>query len=406
MKLGLRNLMRRPGRTLGTCAMLFVGTMMIVFVVGMNEGTYADIIRMATGTWSGHGQVIHRDYHETPALHEALERPAQLVTTLEADPRVEAAAARLEVAGLLSAGTRTAGAQLIGVMAEAEARVSTLPRAVARGGSFLGAAPSGDEEALPIVLGAGLAQRLKVGLGQEVVYMGQAADGSIAAEAFEVVGVLSSGLSELDATLAMIRLSDAQALLEMPDRAHRVVVKLHDLSAVDALGASLELDEPARFYTWSELAPELERSIENDRAGGVGILLIIIVIIALGVVNTMVMSVFERTQELGVMKALGTSPGRLVAIVLWESFWLALVGVVLGAAAGAGLNVYFGAVGIEFFEEAVEFGGMEIQTIYPANMLVNVVAYPAVIFAAALLGGLWPAVRAARVDPVRAIREV
>ena len=404
MRLGLRNLSRRPGRTILTAAMLFFGTALLVFAVGLSEGTYSDMIRVATGTWSGHIQIVHEGYPDSPALYETLDQPQALIDRFEAEPQVEAATARLEIAGLLSAGERTAGAMLTGVMPEREPKVSTLPRTLEQG-TFLEPI-EGDPEALPIVLGQGLARRLRVGLGDEIVYMGQAADGSIAAELYVVGGILGSSMGELDARLAMIRLEDAQALAELPGRAHRVVARVARIEDVEALDARVQVEVPAQVTAWYELTPELRNSIEADRAGGTIFFAIIIVMIALGVVNTMVMAVFERTREFGVMKALGTGPGRIIAMVLWESFWIALIGVGLGLVAGTALNAWLADVGIQFYEEAIEFGGTEISRVYPANTVLANVVYPLVIFGAALVGGLWPAIRAARIEPVDAIREV
>lgn len=407
MRMGLRNLRRRPGRTLLTVGMLMFGTFLVVWSIGMNEGPYADMIRMGTGTWLGQLHVEHEGYKESPSLYEAVERPAPIIKALEADPDVKAVSARVEVAGLLSVGTRTAGAMLTGVMPDREPKVTTLPNTV-KEGAFL--TQPADPEALPIVLGRGLARRLKVKLGQEVVYMGQASDGSIAAEVFVLVGVMESGSSELDASLAMIRLKDAQELLVLGERVHQIVARTTSPDAADAVARRLAdsplIPKPARLMTWRQLSPQLWASIESDRAGGAVFVIVIVLMVVLGAVNAMLMSVFERTRELGVMKALGATPGHLIAVVVWESVGTALVGVGLGVLCGALLNEYLAGVGLQFFDEPVEFGGMELSMIYPMNTFRGTVQYPLMIFAASVLGGLWPAWRASRLDPTSAIRDL
>lgn len=405
MRMGLRNLRRRPGRTLLTMGMLMFGTFLVVWSIGMNEGPYADMIRMGTGTWLGQLHVEHEGYKDSPSLYEAVDQPGPIIKALEADPDVKAVSARVEVAGLLSVGTRTAGAMLTGVMPDREPKVTTLPNTVKEGG-FL-TAPA-DAEALPIVLGRGLARRLKVKLGQEVVYMGQASDGSIAAESFTLVGIMESGSDELDANLAMIRLKDAQELLVLGDRVHQIVARTTDPEAAELVARRVgpSLQKPARLMTWRQLSPQLWASIQSDREGGTVFVSVIALMVVLGAVNAMLMSVFERTRELGVMKALGASPAHLIAVVVWESVGVALLGVGLGVLAGALVNEYYASVGMKFFDEPIEFGGMELSMIYPMNTFRGTVQYPLAIFAAAVLGGLWPAWRASQLDPTEAIRDL
>lgn len=404
MKIGLRNLRRRPWRTAFTVIMLALGTFLVVISTGMNEGTYADMIRMGTGMWSGHFQLQHADYKASPALYEVVDAPGQRMDALAKDARVEAISARIEAAGLLSLEQRTAGVQLVGIMPKTEPKVATLTTSI-KEGSLLEAWPQ-DPEALPVVLGAKLAKRLDAKLGAEVVFMGQGADGSIAAEAFTVVGLLKSGVDELDANMALIRFEDAQTLFVLEGKAHMLVGKLRELEDAKAFATDHAVKPPLKLYDWDTLMPELSSSIESDRKGGAVFMAVIVFVVILGVVNTLLMAVFERTREIGVMRALGASPGHIMGMILWESFGVALAGVGLGTLLGVAMTAYLGAQGVNFFEEPIEFGGLTISTIYPANTLLGSVIYPLIIFSCAMLAGLWPALRAARQEPTAAIRQL
>ena len=407
-KLGLRNAGRRKWRSALTVAMLAFGTFLLSFSTALNEGPYADMTEMATGTWGGHLQVQHTGYFESPSMFEYVDDPQAVVDALAARDDVTAATARLEAAGLLSVGERTAGTQLTGVMPENEQQVSTLTRTISQG-AFLPTGEVGEDDPLPIVLGDGIAARLKAKVGDEVVFLGQAADGSMAAELFTLVGVLDSGVDALDATMALVRLQDAQELFEMKGRAHRVVVRATELGAVDRIGRDFDVTtRDARLYTWKELNPSMVASIESDRDGGFVFALVLMFMVALGAVNTTVMSVFERSKELGVMKALGTSPATIVATVVWEAFVIGVIGVGLGALMAAGLNEYMGQphVGLEMLEEPIDFAGYQLFKIFPKNTIRGSIAYPGMILAATTLGAVWPAVRASLLDPVKAIRGV
>lgn len=404
--IGLRNLRRRPGRTLLTIGMIATSTLLMVFVVGIREGTYSDMIALATGTWSGQFQVAADGYRETPSLFETIDDPDPIISRLEADPRVAGVTPRVSNAGLLSAGgdddSRTVGALLTAVVPEREQRLFTVPNAI-KEGTWL--TPPQDPEHKPIVLGRGVAKRLRVALGDEITYLGQAADGSIAADIFILGGIIESGAPELDANVAFIRLADAQELFALGERVHTLHGKVHDLARVQrftddfAIGAGLEL------APWMQVMPGLEQSIEADRVGGDIFLVIILFVVVLGIVNSMLMAVFERTRELGIMMALGTTPRAVVGTIVAESTWMAAVGVVLGALGGVAVNALLGDVGIPMGTEPVEFGGVLIERAYPHNTLAGSLTYPAIVLVAGALAGLWPARRAARLDPVHAIRE-
>lgn len=402
MLMGLRNIYRRKLRTGLTVAMLAMGTFLLVLSTAMNEGPYADMIRMATSTWNGQVQVLSEDYKDSPSLFKTLSKPGELIRTLESHPEIVSATARIETAGLLSVGVRSAAASFIGVDPISEPKVSSLPNALASG-SFLGAPK--DTEALPIVLGDGLATRLRADLGSEVVFVGTAADGSIAAEVFELVGIIDSGLDDLDSALALIRLADAQELLVLEDRVHRVVGKATSAYLSQQLKEEISINKPGQFYVWDEIMPEVANGIEQDRKGGQVFMFIIMLMVLLGTVNTLIMSVFERTREFGVMKALGTPRSHIVSMILWEASWMSLLGVGLGVGLGTGLVEYMAIDGLKMFDEPIEFGGMTLSVIYPMNTLLGNVIYPLCIVVAAVLGAVLPAWRASQLDPTAALRE-
>lgn len=402
LTIGLRNLRRRPGRTLLTVGMIATTTLLVVFSVGLRDGAYEQMIGLATGTWSGHFQIAADGFRESPSLFETIDEPAPIVAALEADPAVLGVTARVSTAGLLSVEERSAGAMISAVDPAAEAALFTVPSAVKQG-SFLG--PAADPEALPIVLGTGLGQRLKAGLGDEVTFLGQAADGSIAAELFTVVGLLESGDAALDATVAFIRLGDAQALFELGRRIHSLHGRLVDIDGVRSFAAGLALPPGLEVAPWTVVMPGLDETIRADRVGGDLFIGIILFVVVLGILNSMLMAVFERTRELGIMLAIGTAPRRLVAVIAAESAWMSAVGVALGVAGGLALIALLADSGIPLGDEPLDFGGVMLDRMVPVANLQSAVIFPLVIFVSGTLAGLWPARRAARLDPVRAIRE-
>ncbi|MFT7582737.1 MAG: putative ABC transport system permease protein [Myxococcota bacterium] len=227
LSLALRNLRRRPGRTALTVGMIFVSTVLIVFSVGLQEGMYSDMYRMATHTWTGHAQVLAEGYKDKPGLFKNIDDPQAIVDKLRDDPRVAGVTARVESGGLFAQGRRTAAAQLVGVDAANEQKVSSVANTIAKG-SWFGAVPplvpsadpvlfddDGDGQPDPflpiedyprpkIVLGDGLARLLRAELGMGISFLGQGADGAFAAENFIVVGIVDTGVDELDRSMAFV----------------------------------------------------------------------------------------------------------------------------------------------------------------------------------------------------------
>ena len=400
--MGLRNLSRRRFRTILTVLMIFGGTMAVVFTVGLAEGTYGHMTDLATRTFTGHFQVTAKGYKDKPSLFKTIRNYEKIRTDLEGSPRVEGLGGRVETGGLLSCGNRTLGVEIIGIDPEREKGVTTLARSMDRGDWLrTGTYP---DEAWPIVVGAGVAHRLRAEPGDELSFVTQAADGSMAAELFVLTGIIKTGADELDGSLALIRLKDAQEMLVLSGRVHRLVGIVQDLDQLENLKTEVAIPEGDEFMTWAQILPQLEQTIEVDRAGMYITLAIIMAVVLLGVGNTMMMAVLERTKEFGVMLALGSSPGRLVAIMVGEAGWLTLLGVGAGTAAGSFLNYLTTLHGIPLGSEPFSYGGVVISEMVAVNGLQGNLLFPGLIFLCGLGAGVLPAIRAARLNPARALR--
>lgn len=401
-KLGLRNLTRHKRRTIITALMVTAGTVLMVYMAGLAEGSYASMIELATGNYTGHFQVIGEGYNEKPSLFVTVDDPDEWERKLEANDDVVAATSRVEAPGLVSHGAHTTGILLTGVDPVKEKKVATFTRAVSEG-SWL-PAEVGPDDPLPIILGAGVAQRLKVKIGDEVSFVSQAADGSIAAELYTISGLLDTGVDEIDAQVGFIRLSDARELLVLEGRAHRVVALTHKPSDAARTARQFQPEEGQQILTWAELMPELSRSIEVDKGGQHIFLIIVLVVIGLGVMNTMMMSVVERTREFGVLLAVGTTPGLIVRTTMWEAVWMCLAGAALGVAAGTILNLTLGFP-MTLFGGPIEVAGVVLDHMQPVNNPRGNVVYPTLIVLAGILAGVLPARRASRLVPAQALRQ-
>ncbi len=375
--------------------MLGGGTALVVYSVGLGYGQYAQMTELATRTYTGHIQVVAEGYHEKPSLFRTVPDAAATVAKMRALAGIEAVTRRVETAGLIAAGNRTTGALVIAVEPAAEAKVSTVPGWV-KEGAWLPDGDIPDDDPLPIILGQGLARRLKVSLGQEVSFVGQAADGSIAAELFSVHGLVSSGADEMDGRMAFLRLNDAQELLNLGDRVHRVVGVFRTPGDI-ALPAAPAGAEALR---WERLMPDLAGWIESDKGGLHIFLFVMMVMVLIGVANTLMMSVFERTREYGVMLALGAGARHVLAITVFEAFWLCLIAVGGGVIVGDICTYWLPLT----LPEPMEFGGILVQEMQGVISLDSSLIFPLGVFVTGVLASLPPAIRASRLKPIEALR--
>ncbi|MBU1432791.1 FtsX-like permease family protein [Myxococcota bacterium] len=406
-KISWRNLRRRPLRSLLTGMMIVGGTIMVVFSLGVQHGSYGMITDLACKSGLGHLQVQREGFLDKPTIFKTLKDAPAAIAALEADPAVVGVSGRVEVGGLFAHGERTVGGLLMGVDPVQEGTVTTLPKRLVpqldppNEGAWL-PATRGEDDPLPVVLDETLANKLKAKIGDEISFMSYGADGSIIAELFVLIGLMDAG--DGDTPLAFTRLQDAQALLVLGDRLHRLVVAVKALKDVKRVQRRVSLAEGDVLLGWDEVMPGLAKSIESDRAGGYIFLIIVLLVVLLGVANTMLMSVFERTREFGVLLALGTSPRQIVAMTLIEAGWLSALSVLVGAIIGGALNAWLGEGGIPLGEYSMDFGGMTIDRMPAINDTLGLVVIPAVIMIFGVLAALMPALRAAKLDPSKALR--
>jgi ABC-type lipoprotein release transport system permease subunit len=403
-RLAWRNVWRNPRRT-GLCVAATVfAVFLVVLAVAMAAGTHEKMIEDGVRLQTGHVTVTGAGYLEDRTLERFVRLDGDLAARLDAEPRVLGWAPRLTSFGLLSRDASSRGAVVIGVDPEREGLVTTLPERV-RQGRFL--APGGARE---IVLGARLAESLGAGLGDEILVYGVAYSLETAYELFSLVGLLRLPEAELERSLSLVSLRDAQDFYVYGDRVSEVAIRLASAAeaepARDALAAALPGLE---VHVWSELLPDLEQFVLLDDAGMYLTLVILVVVVAFGILNTILMAILERTRELGMMMAIGLRPGAVFRVVYWESIFIAGVGLALGLALALPAVLYLAAHPIPLTGEEmtamVEMIGIEPVVSFELTPM-NPLGSALTILAVGALAALYPAWKASRGRPVDALRSL
>ncbi|MGM0517338.1 MAG: ABC transporter permease [Pseudomonadota bacterium] len=409
--LAWRNLWRHRRRTLITLASIAAGFGLAVLFIGIGDGSHNGMVRNAISLGEGHLTVQPRGHLAAPANHKFLADGRTIETALErldipgtVDPRIS-----LQV--LASSARNSLGAGLEGIDPAGDRRANILaPRLVE--GEWLKA---GDDRG--IVIGDGMASRLKLGLGGKVVIMAGDRHGDTQAQLGRVRGIFDSGVDELDDWLVLADLSLARRFLVAegadPDRrpVTRFAIFLDDADAMahwkPQIAAAVATSEVA-VLDWREMMPQLVQFILIDDAGNYIFLILILVMVVFGILNTVLMSVLERAREFGLLRALGMGRGQLLLLVGFESLLLALLAVAVGWVVGGGVHLWFSQHGLDL--EALIGGGTAMMgtfmdpVIHTELSSERVVQLTTIVFGATLASGIYPAIKASRITPVEALR--
>jgi ABC-type lipoprotein release transport system permease subunit len=398
-----RNLWRNPRRTGLSAGGIAFAILLLVFSMSLQSGSYSTMIDTATGLLSGHIQVQARGYLDNPRLRDTVENAAAVRGKVEAVAGVTGTAMRSSAFALVALEERAFAAQIVGVEPAREREITTLPERV-RDGRYLGGG-----SAREAVIGSGLARNIGAALGSEIVILGTAMQGGVAAMVLEVVGIIESGMPELDRVLVQVRLSDFGEAFGLTDAVSMIVVRTEDVSRSRDVAVNIADvldDDRLTVVPWNELVPELEQAIELDRVFGYFFYVLLAAMVVFSIVNTFIMTVFERTREFGTLMSIGGRPGFIVALLQLESLLLAILGTGVGLLLGAALTLYFAEVGIYLGEAGAEIMRQfhMPERLHPSLNFTGVWLAPLLMLAATQFAALVPALRVRRLDPVEARR--
>ena len=385
-------------------AMVFCNVLLI-FLISLQLGSYQMMIDNSLAAFTGHIQVQHPGYLEDQRMRQSVPGVQALAGEVRDTLGLRTVAARGAAFALASSEERSFGVLVSGVQPAFEPGVSTFPGLVKQG-RYL---EPGDRE--HIVIGAVLARNLKIGLGDELTFLGSGRDGSFSAGVATVVGIVDAGIDGIDRGVAQVPLRWFQDMFSMGDHGHSVVIRLPSLGEVPAAMATLETAlsdrDSLEVLDWNALQPGLQQAITSDMASAWFTYVVLIVLVAFSVLNTQLMSVLERTREFGVMLALGMRPGQLARLVAMESLLMALLGLALGVFFGWILTAYLAVVGFAYpgMDELMARFNMPGR-MYPEVSLLSLLWGPAVVMLGAMIAAIYPALRLFRLAPVQAMRAV
>lgn len=402
--LAWRNIWRQRRRTLLTTTAIAVACLVMIFLLALQLGTYATMKDNTLRVFDGFAQVQQPGYLDDPGIRRTIDRPDDLAAGLAKLPGIRATAVRASTYALLSHGQRSVGVYLVGVQPQAERNVSKIP-GMLRQGRYLAAG-----QPAAVVVGAALARNLRVGVGDTLTLLGSARDGSVAADRLEVAGIVDSGINALDRQLAEMPLQRFQDDFAMPAQAHAIVLsgaRLSDVEAALPAARALAARQGLVVRDWGQLQPGLRHAIQLDASTSLLWYVSLVVVAIALLLNTLLMSVLERTREFGVLMALGMRPGAIGRMVWLEILLLLAIGLGVGIGLGAAVTGWYAMHGLTLpgTENVFAQWGLPAQ-LYPRVDAWSLLSAPAAIAVCTAIAGVFPYLRIRRLQPVSAMRAV
>jgi len=420
LKYAWRNIWRNRRRTWVTLSSIVFGLSLMLVSLGLGDGAHQQVVNNGIGFGNGHLTIMPKGYFVAPSNNLMIEDSQDILKRLtEVNYPAPSSWGFLSFAGaqdvrwnprivlqaVASSATNSMGLMVVGLDLVAERpfhpllRVTTLPDGWDRG----------------LIVGYKVADRLGVKQGNKVVLMFQDPRGELASHLFRIIGTYTTGSDDIDSGFGFVSLPTLQRVLGVQDGTVTLLAGFFpsdwdNVARRDAVRAHLTDVPDVKVYGWHETLPELIDYVRLDDASAYFFYGILLIVIAFGILNTSLMSVLERHQEFGTLLAVGWKPRTLVALVLWESLWLAVVGSVFGLLLGLGGHAWFMTHGLDLrgiYAEGISIGGGMLDPIlYSRLSMARIFWGYAVVVGIAVLAGVYPAWKAGRTDPIEAIREL
>ena len=401
LQLAWRNIWRNPRRTAIITIAVVIGLWSMLLVSAFNRGMINQMVRNAIATLTGDIQIHRQGYRSDPVIENSITDPVEVKSVFAQHlPGGAVWSSRIRVNAIASNARHSTGVTLVGIEPEPEARISFIGKALSDG-QYLSA-----EDSTGILVGKALVDKFETRLGRKLVLMSQDTNQEIASRAFRVIGIFRAELETTEKEFVFVTKSAAQKMLKVQDGISEVSVVLSNRKNVEQVAAGLKAALPSAYEvnTWQELLPIITAYL-SIMDGWIFIwYLVVFIAMGFGIVNTMLMAVFERVREFGLCAALGMKPWWIIKGVLLESLLLLTLGMAIGNTFGLISILVLNKTGIDLsaLGAGAEYVGLP-RVIYPLIRSQDVILANVVVFVLGLLISMYPAAKAARFTPVEAL---
>jgi putative ABC transport system permease protein len=395
-----RNVLRNKKRSLIIVAAITCGLWAALVASAVTFGFSYETVRSALETRLSHVQLHKAGYRESGNLRDTIPEGMSILRRIKSLPSVRAASGRVVAEGMASTAETAAGILVNGIDQDQERTTTTIAERLIAGTYALG------ERRNAVVIGEELAGKLGAHLGSKVIVTVQDIHGNIVGGSFRIAGIYRTDSTPFDGSTVFVDRRELARLLDMGDQIHEIALVVNDLQKVELVASEIRSLLPAlSTETWMDLAPEMQYINQYTEVYLNIFLYVIVFALLFGIMNTMLMSVLDRMREIGVLTAVGMRGWRVFAMIMLESILLSILGGITGILVGWGTVEQLKRTGIDlaaFGEGLRQWGYSEISyPILPFSMYEQVIVS---IMFAAVLGAIYPAWKAIRLDPAKAIR--
>jgi len=396
-KLAFRNLGRNKSRSLLSALAVSIGMALLLLMVSVLEGEMSGALQNTIRLQSGHLQIRPASYEENKISlkwEDLIENPEQLVEKLKSLPQITVATPRLTASAILTVGDESKGVQLLGI--EPDSAANQPFRDGMLSGEFINA---DDREG--ILIGNTLSEKLNLKVNDKVNLLVTTSNGDVNEQLFTIRGIFTTRTPGYDESTVFMPLAKAQAITATENHASTIFVLLQNSDQADAVAKALQSNN-YKILTWRDQNQFVVQFEDYANAFFIVIYLIVLGITATVVTNTLVMAVFERTREIGILSAIGMKGRGIMAQFLAEAALLATGGVIGGLIIGGAAVAYFTVYGIYIGDYGLT-GVLFEDHIYAHLTLANTINLAVVTYIITLIASLYPARLAARLEPVEAL---
>ncbi len=399
VKLAWRNIWRNRRRSLIVLTSVIVGLVAIVISDGLSNGMIGQMLSNQINLNISHIQIHKKGFNSNRTVKNFIPDSKKVDEVLKADPSIKSYSKRVFVTGILSSANNSSGVKIYGIDPNQEAKVSIIKSSMIEG-SYL------TKNKRDIIIGKKLAEKLEVEIGDKVVAMANTIKGNIGSEVFRIVGIFKTASSEFDKTAIYIPAITEQNMLNIGDKYYEYAILTKNYDNVDEIQKDLEakLGENFEVLSYKDLLPMLIYQIELYKETMWILNVIIGLALIFGIINSMLMSVFERIREFGVLMSIGMKNSRIYLMIVTEAFIIGIVGTIAGIIVGLLLEIPLAHTGIDlsFFSSGLEAFGIG-TVIYPVLSTGNIIMSSLFMPFVAILGALYPAYKAIKLEPIYAI---
>ena len=400
-KIASRNIWRSRKRSLIIIAAVSIGLWAGIFMMAFYNGMIEQRINSAITDELSHIQVHHPEFRKEYDIKYHLSEGRKIVETIRKDSKIKAVAGRIILKGMIASASGSSGITINGIMPEVEQELTNLHEKIIKGNYF------NPQKTNEIILSEKLSKKLKLNLNKKSILTFQDAEGNLASGAFRITAIYKTVNGPYDDSNVFVKITDIDSLAGIPNAMNEIAILLKSNTELEEIQKKLEDKFPkTEVKNWMEISPELGLTISVGDQMVFIFMGIILLALAFGIVNTMMMSVLERTREIGMLLALGMNKFKIFMMILLETLFLIIAGCPVGillAIVSIGITQRTGIDFSNFSEAYSSFGYSSI--IYPSLTARQFGIIMLLVFITALFSALFPARRALKLNPAESLKK-